>query len=335
MGKEIVRQSSPEEPGRRSRLWFSEDIIHVLQNNTGTSRIEIIHMDFALPEEEEIKWDRAAFKKMENLKTLIIRNGRFSKGPKHLPNSLRVLEWNGYPSKSLPSDFHPRKDAILKIVKLPNTYSRSSRLAMLLKTLLLAEMTWKLVGLASSAVGLSCYAVSPSFNRLIGGWNTFKFSLYGLLSLAICAIILFAKRSSPSGSHVHLKACMGFAVLMIISVYSFFYDRAVNGKPEILSLVSNGAFALMSLSLSRLIKFGFEMGVFCFFIGCLTIQLVTIDLKLILVAIIFGCPLFLIHSSSDSHEEVVGVGSQSIHPSSDSQPEIGNDVQHTLNIITM
>ncbi|KAK7314802.1 hypothetical protein VNO77_33330 [Canavalia gladiata] len=182
-------------------------------------------------------------------------------------------------------------------------------------------MTWKLVGLASSAVGLSCYAVSPSFNRLIGGWNTFKFSLYGLLSLAICAIILFAKRSSPSGSHVHLKACMGFAVLMIISVYSFFYDRAVNGKPELLSLVSNGAFALMSLSLSRLVKFGFEMGVFCFFIGCLTIQLVTIDLKLILVAIIFGCPLFLIHFSSDSHEEV-GVGSQSIHSSSDSQPEV-------------
>jgi hypothetical protein len=34
MGKEIVRQESPEEPGKRSRLWFHEDARHVLQENT-------------------------------------------------------------------------------------------------------------------------------------------------------------------------------------------------------------------------------------------------------------------------------------------------------------
>lgn len=34
MGKEIVRQESPEEPGKRSRLWFYEDIVHVLEQNT-------------------------------------------------------------------------------------------------------------------------------------------------------------------------------------------------------------------------------------------------------------------------------------------------------------
>lgn len=34
MGREIVRRESFEEPGRRSRLWFSEDILHVLKNNT-------------------------------------------------------------------------------------------------------------------------------------------------------------------------------------------------------------------------------------------------------------------------------------------------------------
>jgi len=34
MGREIVLRESFEEPGRRSRLWFREDILHVLKNNT-------------------------------------------------------------------------------------------------------------------------------------------------------------------------------------------------------------------------------------------------------------------------------------------------------------
>jgi len=34
MGKEIVRQESPKEPGKRSRLWFHEDIFHVLDENS-------------------------------------------------------------------------------------------------------------------------------------------------------------------------------------------------------------------------------------------------------------------------------------------------------------
>ncbi|XP_059654444.1 disease resistance protein RUN1-like [Cornus florida] len=34
MAREIVRQECPEEPGERSRLWFHEDILDVLRNNT-------------------------------------------------------------------------------------------------------------------------------------------------------------------------------------------------------------------------------------------------------------------------------------------------------------
>lgn len=34
MGREIVRWESKFEPGRRSRLWFNQDIIHVLEENT-------------------------------------------------------------------------------------------------------------------------------------------------------------------------------------------------------------------------------------------------------------------------------------------------------------
>ena len=34
LGKEIVRQESSYEPGKRSRLWFYKDILQVLQQDT-------------------------------------------------------------------------------------------------------------------------------------------------------------------------------------------------------------------------------------------------------------------------------------------------------------
>ncbi|MED6113711.1 hypothetical protein PIB30_073392 [Stylosanthes scabra] len=41
-GKQIFLEKSPEMPGNRSRLWSCEDIVEVLENNQGTSAIEII-----------------------------------------------------------------------------------------------------------------------------------------------------------------------------------------------------------------------------------------------------------------------------------------------------
>ncbi|KAG4393397.1 hypothetical protein AAZX31_03G064000 [Glycine max] len=52
---------------------------------------------------------------MKNLKILIIRNGKISKGPNYFPESLRVLEWHRYPSNCLPSNFHPKELAICKL----------------------------------------------------------------------------------------------------------------------------------------------------------------------------------------------------------------------------
>ncbi|XP_055834014.1 disease resistance protein RPV1-like isoform X2 [Solanum dulcamara] len=45
MGKEIVRQESLEEPGRRSRLWRHRESFYVLKNKTGTETIEGIILD--------------------------------------------------------------------------------------------------------------------------------------------------------------------------------------------------------------------------------------------------------------------------------------------------
>jgi hypothetical protein len=34
LGREIVRRESPQEAGGRSRLWHSEDVLHVLKDST-------------------------------------------------------------------------------------------------------------------------------------------------------------------------------------------------------------------------------------------------------------------------------------------------------------
>jgi len=210
-------------------------------------------------------------------------------------------------------------------VEVSQTSNWDFRTLLTSKSVFNANIMWRLVGIVSSVVALLCNAQSPTFNRLIGKWNTLKFFLYRVFSFVIFTAMLFVKQFSPSRRYGRIKTYMNFTVLMIISVYSFYYDKAVNGKPEILSIVSNAAFALMSLSLTKLIKFGFEIGIFAYFLGCLTVQLWTINWMLISVAIIFGCPLFVMHSSSHYQEEVDT--DQIIDESSGSDLEVGNTSQ--------
>ena len=55
-----------------------------------------------------------AFKMMENLEFLMVKNVLISKEPKYLPNGLKVLEWDQYPF-SLPSNFCPQKLVVLEM----------------------------------------------------------------------------------------------------------------------------------------------------------------------------------------------------------------------------
>ncbi|KAI9092471.1 hypothetical protein K1719_027599 [Acacia pycnantha] len=102
MGKEIVRQESPNEPGKRSRLWCYEDILHVFEQNTGTCNVEVIVLDLPGDSGAQIQWNGNAFMNMKNLKMLVINNASFSICPTHLPKSLRWLKWKGYPFRFLP-----------------------------------------------------------------------------------------------------------------------------------------------------------------------------------------------------------------------------------------
>ncbi|KAM5551659.1 hypothetical protein ABKV19_026486 [Rosa sericea] len=103
LGWEIVREHSPKEPGKRSRLWSHEDINNVLKKNKGTDSIQGMVME--LTKLQVAHWKPEAFSNLSQLGLLHIRNVELPKGLTCLSNSLRLLEWTGYPLRSLPKNF--------------------------------------------------------------------------------------------------------------------------------------------------------------------------------------------------------------------------------------
>jgi len=158
---------------------------------------------------------------------------------------------------------------------------------------------WRFVGFASSAIGLLCYALSSSFNYLFGDWNLLKIFLYGVFSFIISSVVLFARMWQHSTS-LRFKAHTAFLVLTITSLYSFFFDKLVNGKPDAYSLISCASFSIMLMSLSRQTQCGFEVGLLYFFLGCLIVQLMKIKLQLFVVGVGFSYLIIILRSSFSS-----------------------------------
>ncbi|VVA17183.1 PREDICTED: TMV resistance [Prunus dulcis] len=123
MGKDIVQQESPTEAGGRSRLWFHEDVKHVLTNNTGTNKITGIMLNFPKQDDEIFLDVGKSFSKMKNLKILINHNVCLSGDANSIPNNLRVLDWPGFPFQFFPPNFRPNG---LVVLNLP--YSRIKQL---------------------------------------------------------------------------------------------------------------------------------------------------------------------------------------------------------------
>jgi len=88
--------------------------------------------------------------------------------------------------------------------------------------------------------------------------------------------------------------------LTITSLYSYFSDKAGNGKPDVYSLISCVAFAIMSFSLSRQTQCGFEVDLLNFFLGCLILLLMKIKLALAIVGVGFSYALIALRSSLDT-----------------------------------
>ncbi|TYH86785.1 hypothetical protein ES332_D01G069000v1 [Gossypium tomentosum] len=122
MGRKIVYQESPNEPGKRSRLWEEKDTNYVLIENTATEAVQGLVID-SIRKQNTWTLSADAFLTMKRLRLLRFFNVPNSRGFKYLSNELRLLEWHGYPFKSFPSSFQPEN-----LVALLLPYSRIEKL---------------------------------------------------------------------------------------------------------------------------------------------------------------------------------------------------------------
>ncbi|KAH9782092.1 ADP-ribosyl cyclase/cyclic ADP-ribose hydrolase [Citrus sinensis] len=124
LGQLIITRQSPEEPGKRSRLWKEKEVRQVLIENTGGEAMEGIIVNAYFPENEVyLSASAKAFSQMTNLRLLKISNVQLPAGLEYLSNRLRLLDWHRYPLKSLPSNLQ-----LDKTVEFKMCYSRIEEL---------------------------------------------------------------------------------------------------------------------------------------------------------------------------------------------------------------
>ncbi|CAF2041699.1 unnamed protein product [Brassica napus] len=123
MGKEVVRSQS-NEPGEREFLTDSKDICNVLEEDIGSRNVLGISLNKdEIDEKDELHVHNSAFKGMRNLRFLnIYTNQSMTKdrlhlleGLDYLPPKLRLLSWDRYPMRCMPSKFCPKYLVKLKM----------------------------------------------------------------------------------------------------------------------------------------------------------------------------------------------------------------------------
>ncbi|XP_058185471.1 disease resistance protein RPV1-like isoform X2 [Rhododendron vialii] len=114
MGREIVRQESLEDPGKRSRLWYPDDVLEVLRYGTGTEAVKGLILNAT-----DVQVNAKAFEKMNNLWLLHLDYIHLTTGYEHISRRLLWLSWKGFPLDCIPWNF-----SMEKLVALDLSYSR-------------------------------------------------------------------------------------------------------------------------------------------------------------------------------------------------------------------
>ncbi|XP_022633771.1 disease resistance protein TAO1-like [Vigna radiata var. radiata] len=117
LGRYIVKEESPKEPLKRSRLWDYKDFCKAMLNNQTTEILEVIAVNSGgwIPgwKSETVRIN--GLSKIEKLKFLRLENVKCSGSLSHLSNELGYLTWNKYPFDCLPQSFEPEKLVKLKL----------------------------------------------------------------------------------------------------------------------------------------------------------------------------------------------------------------------------
>ncbi|CAK8560217.1 unnamed protein product [Lathyrus sativus] len=113
MGRAIVGESSEKEPAKHSRLWFREDVLDVLSNNTGTEAVEGLIL--RLQQTGRIHFSTNAFQEMKKLRLLKL-DGVDLKGDYGLiSKQLRWVDWQRSSFKFIANDFDQENLVIFEL----------------------------------------------------------------------------------------------------------------------------------------------------------------------------------------------------------------------------
>ncbi|XP_054816961.1 TMV resistance protein N-like [Prosopis cineraria] len=122
MGRSIVQEEYPDHAERCSRLWSAVEIDEILENNKainvshqGTDATEGVVLPNSFQRIQKI-WNSTAFSTMKSLRMLIISCNIEDLSPSlEVPGKLKVLHWDGYPLKTLPSSTNLDEPVCLKM----------------------------------------------------------------------------------------------------------------------------------------------------------------------------------------------------------------------------
>ncbi|XP_059451624.1 disease resistance protein RUN1-like [Corylus avellana] len=106
MGREIVREESPDIQGKRSRLWLHEDAIDIFAKQEGTKAVE--GLTLKLSRLHTVTFSTRTFIKMQRLRLLHLDYVHLTGDYEHLSKDLRWLRWHGFPLKLFPNNFYSR-----------------------------------------------------------------------------------------------------------------------------------------------------------------------------------------------------------------------------------
>ncbi|KAD5802399.1 hypothetical protein E3N88_13759 [Mikania micrantha] len=145
MGRDLVRQESPDRPWERSRLWCHEESFKVLEQKQGTGNLVGLVLDMRMLEKEklsgslQLKTD--ALGKMDKLKLLLLNYVKINGSYENVSKELRWLCMHGFHLKSIPSELPLEKVVVLdmsysKIESFDMSYSTSQQFVSSLKGLI-------------------------------------------------------------------------------------------------------------------------------------------------------------------------------------------------------
>ncbi|KAK7294166.1 hypothetical protein RJT34_17050 [Clitoria ternatea] len=112
MGREIIRESFPDKPEKRSRLWFHEDVLDVLKENTGTEDIKGLALK--LKRTNSDCFNTNTFKEMKRLRLLQLDHVQLTGDYGNISRHLRWVNWQNCTSKYIPNKFYQQNLVVLE-----------------------------------------------------------------------------------------------------------------------------------------------------------------------------------------------------------------------------